>query len=589
MCWCLFPALAQIAAAQEDPLELQRRALQRIDAVVDHARKTGELASRLPDLTQAEAELAKSNQMLAARGDWLPLALGLIKQGHCYRLQGQWDRSIPFYDLAEKAALRGGTRHGRPRPSRGRPTSETSRRNLGQAAADARQAVQLAEKAADNDLLAHALEVLGLVQVEQLDLAGASDTFNRDVSVAQKARDPLKLYYAVSGRAEVYLKLAQRCDPKRASETCQQAFARARGDFEQAISIVRSRQFDGLVKAVQAQLELMDIPVRAAQLHEQVPDFQAAFHPKTVSDVLITERFTRARLDVPPNLLAFHQENIGWLKKRGMRESAVATQLINYIEGLLNEAAGKNDEALDFYLKTVNAMESDRGALRDDRARGTVLEGRMDGYHSAVRLLLVHKRYADAFHMFERSRSRALSDLLATRQPGLGRPLEQKLYAESAVLRTQIGDAQGRLFELANRADAAVDATRIAQLDTEIRTLESQHDQVTARMAIEAPRLQNLVTSTPATLEALQQSMRDERYELLQYLVTDTGLIVWHIAPGSVTVRNVFLPRNILVDKVASLQKSLADRNAPFDETTAQELFLYLIRRCCRWSRATGW
>ena len=200
----------------------------------------------------------------------------------------------------------------------------------------------------------------------------------------------------------------------------------------------------------------------------------------------------------------------------------------------------------------------------------------MEYYYAAVRLLLANKRYADAFQMFERSRSRALSDLLATRQPGLARPLEQKLFTESAVLRTQIADAQGRLFELANQADAAVDATRVARLETEIRTLESQYDQVTSRMAAEAPRLQNLVTSTPATLDALQRSMRDEHYELLQYLVTDTDLIVWHIAPGSITVRNVFLPRNVLVDKVASLQKSLADRNAPFDETTAQELFLYL-------------
>ena len=77
-----------------------------------------------------------------------------------------------------------------------------------------------------------------------------------------------------------------------------------------------------------------------------------------------------------------------------------------------------------------------------------------------------------------------------------------------------------------------MDATRIAQLETEIRTLESQHDQVTARFAIEAPRLQNLVTSKTVTLDALQQSMRDERYEMLQYLVTDDGVYVWHIAPA---------------------------------------------------------
>ena len=98
------------------------------------------------------------------------------------------------------------------------------------------------------------------------------------------------------------------------------------------------------------------------------------------------------------------------------------------------------------------------------------------------------------------------------------------------MLRTQIADAQGRLFEFASQADATANATQIARLETEIRTLESQHDQVAARMAVEAPRLQNLLTSTPASLKSLQQSMRDERYELLQYLVTDDGVYVWHIA-----------------------------------------------------------
>jgi CHAT domain-containing protein len=72
--------------------------------------------------------------------------------------------------------------------------------------------------------------------------------------------------------------------------------------------------------------------------------------------------------------------------------------------------------------------------------------------------------------------------------------------------------------------------------------------------------------------------MRAERFEVLQYLVQDSGVIVWHIGPDAVTVRNVFLPRTQMVSNVASLQKSLSDRNAKFDETTARELFLYLIQ-----------
>ena len=72
--------------------------------------------------------------------------------------------------------------------------------------------------------------------------------------------------------------------------------------------------------------------------------------------------------------------------------------------------------------------------------------------------------------------------------------------------------------------------------------------------------------------------MREERYEMLQYLVLEHGVIVWHIAPNSVSVRNVFLPRTEVIGKVAALQKSLADRNVRFDETIARELFLFLIQ-----------
>ena len=101
--------------------------------------------------------------------------------------------------------------------------------------------------------------------------------------------------------------------------------------------------------------------------------------------------------------------------------TSIGAFLGTFRKGLLNEAAGKNDTALDFYLKAVNGIEGDRRALRDDRTRGTVLEGRMGYYYAAVRLLLAHKRYADAFQMFERSRSRSLSMRLRRPSPSPSR------------------------------------------------------------------------------------------------------------------------------------------------------------------------
>ena len=178
--------------------------------------------------------------------------------------------------------------------------------------------------------------------------------------------------------------------------------------------------------------------------------------------------------------------------------------------------------------------------------------------------------------MFQRARSRGLSDLLASRTLGLERPQEQQLLTQLMVLRTRIGEAQSRLFALAGDADRANDA-QLATIEKQIRTLEGLYETLSARVAAEAPRLQTLVNSQPATLKAFQQALRNEQSEALQYLVLDEGILLWHITPTSVTVKNVFLPRPELMAKVDALRKSLADRSVAFDETTARELFLFLI------------
>ena len=98
---CMLPPAQLVAQAIARAPE---QAIQRIDAFVDQFRKTGDMRSRLADLAQAESELAASNRVFAARGDWSALALGLLKQGHVYRMQGQWPNAIELYQQAEAAA-----------------------------------------------------------------------------------------------------------------------------------------------------------------------------------------------------------------------------------------------------------------------------------------------------------------------------------------------------------------------------------------------------------------------------------------------------------------------------------------------------
>ena len=573
-------SLSVVASAQGDARALQQQAIRRIDAFIEHFRKTGDLRSRLPDLAQAEAELAASNSAFGTRGEWSALALGLTKQGHIPRMQGQWPRAIALYQQAEQAARRGGDVVRQADALAWRALAESSRGNVGQAFADASQAVTLAETTDDKDVLARALDVLGTAQIAQRDLPGAARTVNREVDAARQAKDPMAAYYAYLNRSDVYLKTAERCDFQRDFEPCYQAVDRARADLQESLAIARrlgypglARQSEQFIAGVEARRQL----IKSQEGVHRTLQATNVFRPHKPGDVLVTDKFAPAPGAVPPLLGQIYRESKRAEQQAGAFADVVQARSL-YVEGLINQMQGQGDVALGFFLKAVETLESDRRTLRDERSRGAFLEDRIEIYYAPIRQLLDRRRYAEAFELLERSRSRVLADLLATRKLSLARPEEQQLYAETTLLRTQIADAQGELFELASAADASKHAGKMGALQSRIRALEAQQRGVVARMGSEAPRLQNLVVSTPPSLTALQQSMREERYELLQYLVLEDGVIVWHVAADSLTVRNVFLPRTEVMRKVRALRTSLADRGVRFDETTARELFLFLVQ-----------
>ena len=580
LCLILFNS----TAAQDDPLVLQQQAIKRIDAFVDHFRKTGDLKSRIPELVQADIELAESNRMLKARKEWSALALGLIKQGHVYRMQTQWQQAITLYQQAEDAAKRGRDMALQAEALAYRALAESSSHNLGRAIEDASQAVRLADAAGDKDILAQALGQLGTVQLKQGDLAGAADTLNRRVQVAEQAKDPSEMFYAYMDRSEVYLRIAEQCSGYQPSyERFYQALDINQADLLQAKDLAGKLGFAGLARLIDDFIssgKARRILIKKSEefQKETIQKIEKLYHPKKPSDVLLSDKFVYASGPIPAVVTRLYNE----LKEKEKQSGGFADlgNFLGYeIEGQMNEMQGKNDDALAFYLNSVDSLERDRRDLRDERSRGTFVEDKIDVYYRAVRQLLDHHRYAEAFEILERSRSRALADLLAGRKVGLTGPKEQSLYAEMTVLRTRIGDAQSLLFETASRSDAAKNELKIGELRKLIRDLEVEHDKVLARMAKESPRLRNLAEAKPATLKALQHSMRKEGYEVLQYLVHESGVTLWHISPDSVFVRDVGLPHLLVAMKVDALRKSLeSDGNAAFDEVTAQELFLFLIQ-----------
>jgi len=555
-------ALAPPAVAQGDALALQQQAIRRIDGFVDHFRKTGDRRSHAGDLAQAEAELVASNRIFAERGDWGALAFGLMKQGTVQRIKGNWQPAIALYLQSEEAAKRARSVAHQAESMAWRALAESSRGNHGTAGEAATQAVRLAESVKDKDLLFKTVQILGSVQIGQGNLIGAADTLDRALELAPTLEDPLQPYFAYLDRSDVYLKTAEKCDFQRVFEPCYQALERARADLTRALTIVQKLGYPGLARQTEEFLRNLD--VRQALIKSQESWHQATrktsiFNPKKSGDVLVTEKFVAPPDQMPPALVQMYQQSKQMEREAGgFADVFEATS--HYVEGLMNEIRGENSAALAAFLKALKVLERDRRGLKDEKSRGTLLENKIGFYYSPIQQLLEQRRHADAFELLERSRSRGMADLLASRRLGLTRPEEQKLYAESVTLRERIAASQSELFELVSAPDRGKNAQRTSALQGQIRSLEADEQKLARRMATEAPRLQKLVVSEPVSLKALQQSMREEHYEVLQYLVLEHAVIVWHIGPDSVFVRNVFLPRTEVIAKVGALRKSLADR-----------------------------
>jgi CHAT domain-containing protein len=570
--------LALFAQAPDPAVSLQNRAIARIDAMVAGFRRTGNTQLPAAEIAQADLELAASNRAFMMRQDWSALAFGLIKQGALRRMQGNWKDALAFYQQAYDAAARGRDTLRQGDALAWRAFTKLDSGDLGGAMTDAAQAVRLLENTSDKNVLANALDILGNVQLKQRDETAAAATFNREIDVAVQAPDPMAAYFAHSGRADVYKALAERCEYSRSFDACYQAFDKERADIDAMGAIVRRLGYAGLARQNEEfihELEAKRTMIRSQQSQANALAAASVFKPKKPSDVNVTERFVPPPDTIPAPLMALYQESKQLEQQLGpFGLSARST----FVDGQISELRGDNNGALRSYLNALDMLERDRRSLHDERSRGTVAEDRINFYYSTAFQLLERRRFAEAFDVFERSRSRALADLLATRQPGLGRQQEQKLYADAALLRTRVADLQGRLFELASEPNASRSVTQATSIQNQLRTAEGQYQEAVARMSTEAPRLAALVNSTPASLAALQQAMRADRFETLQYTVTDTALIVWHISADAITVKNVFLTRPELSRKLAALRQSVADRNSRFDETTAKELFLFLIQ-----------
>jgi CHAT domain-containing protein len=568
--------LASPAVRADDAAAARDRGRAAIDAFVDAFRRTGDPSGKLAELNAAAPALVAAANSFVARGDRANTAQTLIHLGDIHRMQARWEPALSVYRMAEAFAREIADNTLLAKALKAQAQVEESQRDYGKAREHATEAVRLSRGLPDKKLFGDALLVLGEIQIKLADFAGAADNINQAVTIADESGDDALRFYALDDRADIWMTMGF-CDAVRPTENCLQQIDRALRDYAQAREAATRLGWTGLVSEIdgfigRAQFQAQNVRSMLA-LNRVVGQLANQFKPKTARNVSVSETFVTAN---PEGATALRPvlEQLKLMNARAGGYSDVSAARSRFLDGLQHQMEGDFDTALASYRSALELFESDRGKLQDDTDRGGYFANKLTFYYRPIGVLLEKRNYAEAFDLFERSKARAMADLLASRALSFPTEQERRLYARLTEQRARVSGLQSNLFALLgqNRPES-----EIAREHADIADAERNYQATLAEMKGSAGKARELAVSQPASLAQLQAAMRNEGFETLMYLVDYSGLTLWHISADEVRVRNVFIPQRDLSEKVRALYDSLADRNAGFDAETARELYLFLV------------
>jgi tetratricopeptide (TPR) repeat protein len=482
-CLLVLATMLQPAFGQpsNDPQELEKSGISRIDHWVDYVRRTGDAKSTVYELEAAQSDLQGSYDLFLKRQDFADASLSAIKMADIQRLKNQWRQAMPIFQDAIGLAQHANRTDYQTKALAHLAYCELRLGDTDAAGDHIREAVRLGENCANKDFYFDALDIAGEIEAKRGNLVAAGEYLDRALAMSGQIDDKRQLYLGYSDRGNIYLQLASKSDYQRDFDTYYRSLELARADYQKAVALSRELGFDFWSQSAQQRVKDVDVRealIRWRQRMDQIILTNAKlFSPQKPTDVLVTERFNIAGA-WDPAMLAPIESMVKKLEDFQARMQQQGLTVLDldpsdlFRRGQLAEMKGDNAAALAAYSQALDLLEKDRRKLRDEQARGAFMEDKIDYYYPPALLLLDRKQYSEAFELFERSRSRAMADLLASRPLTLGTPQERTLFSELQTLKINIAAQQAKLFNLTGSQNPDQNAKEIVQLENQIAGLQ---------------------------------------------------------------------------------------------------------------------
>lgn len=203
-----------------------------------------------------------------------------------------------------------------------------------------------------------------------------------------------------------------------------------------------------------------------------------------------------------------------------IRDSNALYRLALFDRGRIAEAEGDLNGAIDFYRRAVEVIEQQRSTLNNEASKIGFVGDKQTAYKRLVALLVRTQRHAEAFDYLERSKARALVDMLASkkdfavRDGDAGRVGELLAQAEQTEIQ---GFAQS-----AEPAAASPSAGPSGKRSLAVSAVKRQ-------IAEAAPEVASLVSVSSTPLAEIQARIPADEM-LVEYHYDDSSLFIFMLS-----------------------------------------------------------
>lgn len=232
--------------------------------------------------------------------------------------------------------------------------------------------------------------------------------------------------------------------------------------------------------------------------------------------------------------------------------------VILFERGLIAEAEGKVDDAIGFYRKAIEVIEEQRSSINTEASKIGFVGDKQRVYEQAVHALYAAGRQKEAFEYIERSKSRALVDMLAARQV-----LGADTASPASQLLKQYEEADSELI-----AQVPVSATEGKQTQRALAAAAKE------KIRAAAPELSTLVSVSSIPASQLFDAL-PEQEAVLQYYYQGPTLYVTVLTQRQIHMQQ--LDATGLEDEIRQFREAV-DKMEPQALALSQKLHQRLIR-----------